>query len=385
MLAAAIWMLHPLNVATVAWVSEQKNTLAAVFALTSCIAYTKTMLVDRSTDEDCHPERSEGSREPSRHPISRSSASLRMTFSAYTLALFHFALSLLAKPSFVALPLILLIMIWWRFGRVSRRQIAQLIPMFIVAIASAVVAIWFQARHVEQIGNDAGPIITRIARAGWAVWFYLGKMIAPVHLSPIYPRWAVDPTRPLHWAPLAALIVVVVGIALARRRGLIALVLIGLLLLAPIVGLANSSFFRLSYVADHWTYPALMVFALAVAWVIERIAFGTSRSGTEVPPPARQWHLSATVLVIALALASLTWRRSRAYHDTLSLWQDAASKVQNNYAIYNNLAWACLDAGRAHEALTAAERAAQLAPDEPEVRQTLTAARLRVASQQSEH
>jgi hypothetical protein len=370
----------------VAWVSEQKNTLAAVFALTSCIAYTKTMLVDRSTDEDCHPERSEGSREPSRHPISGSSASLRMTFSTYTLALFLFALSLLAKPSFVALPLILLIMIWWRFGRVSRRQIAQLIPMFIVAIASAVVAIWFQARHVEQIGNDAGPIITRIARAGWAVWFYLGKMIAPVHLSPIYPRWAVDPSRPLHWAPLAALIVVVVGIALARRRGLIALVLIGLLLLAPIVGLANSSFFRLSYVADHWTYPALMVFALAVAWVIERVMRRDSHSGTQLPLPARQWHFRlrraqssrATVLAFILVLASLTWSRSRAYHDTLSLWQDAASTVQNNYAIYNNLAWAYLDAGLVNEAVSTAERAAQLAPDEPEVQQTLASARQRL-------
>jgi tetratricopeptide (TPR) repeat protein len=195
----------------------------------------------------------------------------------------------------------------------------------------------------------------------------------------------VDPARPLHWAPLVALVIVVIAIVLSRRRGAIALLVIGLLLLAPTIGLANSSFFRLSYVADHWTYPALMVFAIGVAWVIERATLALSHSGTEVPLPDRPWHFSATVVVLILVLASLTWRRSRAYHDTLSLWQDAASKVQNNYAIYNNLAWAYLDAGRANEALTAAERAAQLAPDEPEVQQTLSAARLRVASQPSAH
>lgn len=327
---AALWMLHPLSVASVAWVAEQKNTLSAVFALASAIAFTRSLVSGRAAP--------------------------------YVLALLLFALSLLAKAAFVGLPLILLVMIWWRLGRVPKREAVRLAPMLALSIVFSITAIWFQARHVAQIGNNAGPVVVRILRAGWAVWFYLWKMIAPVGLTPIYPRWDIDPTKPLHWLPLIALVAVIGAILLSRRRAWIAMMLAGLLLLAPIIGLANSSFFRLSYVADHWTYPALMVFAVAVGCIIAKLP-----RATQMP----------AAIAIVLILLPLTWRRAAAYHDTLALWQDAVRKNPSSYAIYTNLAWAYVDANELPQALEAAERAAQLAPDEPEVQQTLAAVRRR--------
>jgi hypothetical protein len=330
----AFWMLHPLGVATVAWVAEQKNTLSAVFALGSCIAFTHGLLSNR------------------RAP--------------YFLALLLFALSLLSKAAFVGLPLALLVMIWWRFGRVPRREWIRLSPMVALSIGFSAVAISFQARHVAQIGNDAGSMLVRIVRSGWAVWFYLWKMVVPVGLTPIYPRWSVDPTNPFHWIPLIALIGAFVAIFFSRRRDWIAMTLIGLLLLAPVVGLANSSFFRLSYVADHWTYPALMVFAVAVGYLVSRL------------PRRAQTPLALAILLILLPLS---WRRAAAYHDTLSLWEDAVRKNPTSYAIYNNLAWAYMEAGDVSDALVAAQHAAELAPNEPDVQQTLIAAKRRAEAE----
>ncbi len=330
----ALWMLHPLSVASVAWVSEQKNTLSAVFALASAIAFTRSLISNRPAP--------------------------------YILALLLFALSLLAKAAFVGLPLILLVMIWWRLGRVPKREVIRLAPMLALSIVFSITAIWFQARHVAQIGNDAGPILIRVVRAGWAAWFYLWKMIAPIRLTPIYPRWRVDPTNPLHWLPLIALIAVIAAILMSRRRGWIVMMLAGLLLLAPIIGLANSSFFRLSYVADHWTYPALMVFAVAVGCALARSPRKTQTS---------------VAIVAVVILLPLTWRRAAVYHDTLSLWEDAVRKNPTSYAIYTNLAWAYVDANELPQALIAAEHAAQLAPDEPDVQQTLAAVRRRAEAE----
>ena len=154
-------------------------------------------------------------------------------------------------------------------------------------------------------------------------------------------------------------------LGMLRNRGVKAIVLSGLLLLAPIMGFANLSFFRLSYVADHWTYPALMVFSVALAYAVARL------------PRRMRLPLSAALLLI---LCSLTWQRAGKYHDTLSLWEDAARKNQTSYAIFTNLAWAYLDAHRVSEARVAAERAAELEPQDENVRQTLAAVELRAAA-----
>jgi hypothetical protein len=281
----------------------------------------------------------------------------------YVLSILLFALSLLAKAAFVPLPLVLAVLIWWRFGRIPRREWVRLSIMLLVSICFSIVTIYFQAHHVEQIGNDAGPILTRIVRAGWAAWFYLYKMLVPIGLSPIYPRWKVNAMNPAHCLPLVALVGALLATWATRKRGALALMVAGLLLLAPVMGLANLSFFRFSYVADQWTYPALVAFSIAVAFAISRL------------PQAAQIPVGVAIVLILLPL---TWQRASKYHDTLALWEDAARKNSTSYAIYNNLAWAYIDAGRSDDALAAAQRAAQLAPDEPDVQQTLEAATRRV-------
>src|SRR5437763_6703400 len=101
-LAAIIFALHPVNVETVAWIAERKNTLSGVFALAATLWYLRF-------DE------------------SRSRRS-------YALALGMFLLGLLSKAAVVTLPLALLAIFWWKRGTISwSRDVVPLIPFFFIS------------------------------------------------------------------------------------------------------------------------------------------------------------------------------------------------------------------------------------------------------------
>src|SRR5215467_14713555 len=112
-LSAVIFALHPVNVETVAWIAERKNTLSGVFALAATLWYLKF-------DE------------------SRSRRS-------YALALGVFLLGLLSKTAIVTLPLALLVIFWWKRGTISwRRDIVPLIPFFFFSAASGLMTRWVE-------------------------------------------------------------------------------------------------------------------------------------------------------------------------------------------------------------------------------------------------
>src|SRR4030095_16599929 len=90
LLAAAIFALHPVHVESVAWITEQKNTLSALFYLSAMLAYLEF----------------DDSRQP-RH---------------YLAALSLFILGLLSKTVTATLPAALLVIFWWQRGTISWRR-----------------------------------------------------------------------------------------------------------------------------------------------------------------------------------------------------------------------------------------------------------------------
>ena len=136
----------------------------------------------------------------------------------YVLALFAFALSLLGKTSGVMLPFVLLGCAWWQRRRIAWADLLRSIPFFALAGALGFVTAMFQ--RYCAIGDDVirtDGFASRLAIAGWAVWFYLYKALVPLQLCFVYPRWAVDPTRLLPYLPGAALLVVLVLLVRYRR------------------------------------------------------------------------------------------------------------------------------------------------------------------------
>lgn len=325
--AAALFALHPVCVESVAWISEQKNTLSALFYLAAALAYV----------------RFDGERRPK----------------SYALASGLFVLALLTKTVTASLPAALLVLAWWRRGRLEwRRDVRPLLPWFSAALAIGLLTAHFERELIGANGSafELGAL-ERALLAARVPWHYLGSLVWPLGLTFIYPRWNVDATVWWQWLfPLATVGVIAVCAWQARcgRRAWLAAALLFGGTLFPVLGFVNVYPFLFSFVADHFQYLAsLALFALAgagVALAVPRLGRGAALGGL------------AAVLIACFAL---TWRRAAIYRDEASLWRDTLARNPAAWLAHNNLALLLAGEGRAAEAAAHLETALRLRPENP--------------------
>jgi cytochrome c-type biogenesis protein CcmH/NrfG len=343
-LAAAVFALHPVNVESVAWITERKNTLSLFFFLLSLLLYL-------CSDQP-----------PTRNPQHVS----RFTFHAlfplpawlfYGLSLFAFVLALFSKTAVAPLPVVLWLLAWWRRGRVAGRDVWRTVPFFTVALLLIPLTVLFE-HHAgsELVRND--PFGSRLAGAGWAFWFYLYKAVLPLKLMFIYPRWRIAPADLLSYVP-GLLVVAGFGVCWRYRRGWGRAGLFGLgyflVMLLPALGFVNIYFMRYSLVSDHWQYFAIIgPIALAVAGLARALGF----LGNRMPflPPV----VSAALL---LALALLTWRQSAQYFDTETLWRTTIAKNPACWMAHNNLGILMITNRKLDDAVTHLREAIRINPE----------------------
>src|SRR5262249_54951205 len=145
---------------SVAWITERKNVLSTLFYLAAFIAHTG---FDDMSD-----------------------AELTLTprkWGWYVAAFLLFLLALFSKTVTCSLPAAILLVIWWRRDRIRIADVLPVLPMFIVGAALASVTSWLERTHVRTIDYDFGlKALDRVALAGQALWFYLGKLICPANL-----------------------------------------------------------------------------------------------------------------------------------------------------------------------------------------------------------
>jgi protein O-mannosyl-transferase len=328
-LAGFIFALHPVGVESVAWITEQKNTLSAVFYLLSALTYLRWR---EQPDPLARPR-------------------------LYFVASIFFGLALLSKSVTATLPAALLVVFWWQQGRLSwKRDVLPLAPWLVVGFAAGLFTAWVERRYVGAQGAayELGGL-QRCLLAGRVVWFYLGKLLWPADLIFIYPRWTVSAAVAWQYAfPVATLAVLaLLWLWRGRSRAPLAAALFFIGSLFPALGFFNAYPFRYSFVADHFQYLAsLGIIALAAgAWARWR-----SR------PPATV--LAAAVL---LTLGTLTWRQCRTYRDLVTLYRATIARNPDCWMAYTNLGTALLDSGQVPEAVDNLSQALRLRPDLPDV------------------
>jgi protein O-mannosyl-transferase len=325
-LAAAAFALHPVCVESVAWVSEQKNTLSAVFYLAAALAYL----------------RFDAGRRPA-------------WYAAGTLL---FCLALLSKTVTATLPAALLVVLWWKRGRLSwKGDAAPLAPWLALGAAAGAVTAWMERAHVGAGGAAfALGFADRFLVAGRSAWFYLGKVFWPFDLAFIYPRWTLDP-RSLGqdlW-PVAAVAALAALFFLRRRsRAPLAAALLFVGTLFPALGFINVYPFRFSFVADHFEY-------LALAIMLSAAAAALTLASRRLSPPLRKAAAVAAVLGLA-GLAALTWRQTGMYSDIGTLWQTTIARNPRCWMAHNNLGLALMADGQADEAIAHYRTAIEIEP-----------------------
>jgi tetratricopeptide (TPR) repeat protein len=340
-LAAALFAVHPVNVESVAWITQRKNTLAMFFYLLSLSWYIRFEPASRSSL----------AAQPAAAP-----ATLGFRWRWYWLSLIAFLVAMLSKTAVAPMPLVLLGLAWWRRGRVQRRDLGHCVPFLVAAVAVGLVSLWFQSHRA--IGSDivrTDSFWARLAGAGWAIWFYLYKAALPFGLSSIYPRWQIDGGQ--WWSYLPGLLLVgVLGACWRYRRGWGRGPLAGLgyfiAMLLPILGFWDIGFMALSLVADHWQYFAIVGPLALVAAAISTVG----------RPPGRLLLAVAMGGVLLVLLGGLTWRQSKIYADPGIFWGTALAANADSWLAHNNLGNFLFEQGEVNEAMAHYKRAVDIKP-----------------------
>ena len=323
-LAAAIFALHPAQVESVAWVTERKNVLSGMFYFAAAWAYLRCALTDE--------------KQPS--PAGK--------WTWYGVAVALFACSLLSKTAGCTLPAALLLVIWWKRGRLGHRDILAALPLFAMGVGMGLVTAWLETapKHVAAGGADWNQsFVERCLIAGHALWFYAGTLVWPANLMFVYPRWAIDASQAWQYVyPAAALITIAVLWFMRQRigRGPVTAVLFFAGTLFPALGFFNVYYTQFSYVADHWQYFACAgLIALFSAGMVRVIELSSSNSG---------WLMPLTSIALLGILGIVSAHQQRFYKDIDALWRETLYCNPDAWFAHNNLGVRLRDQGNAAEA-----------------------------------
>lgn len=297
---AVIWAIHPINVESVAWVTERKNVLSGLFYLGSVYCYLRFDMVSKLRKWGWYPG-----------------------------AIGLFMLALLSKTVTSTFPAAMLLLIWWKRGVVRRRDIWPLAPMFVMGLTMGAVTSVIEKYHVGASGSDFHHSwLERCLIAARIIWFYLAKDVFPVKLSFIYSKWKVSNWQ---WGIVAAEgIVVATLFALRRRigRGPVTAMLFFIGTLLPALGFVNVYPMRFSFVADHFQYLASIGIFGGIVGIL---VWGMGRVG---------YVLLGAFLPM---LMMLSWNRTEVLSHPRTLWEDTIVKNPDAWMAHTNLGVLMLD------------------------------------------
>ena len=339
---AGLFALHPLNVETVAWISERKSLLSMLFSLIAVAYYGWYVRTP----------------EPAR----------AQKWRRYLAAVFFFALALLSKPMAVTLPFVLLILDYWPFERlpvpfsvsdvrIVFKRLGQLlvekIPLFAMSIASSWITVVAQHRGQAMTGNAVLTLKERVGNAIVSYAKYIGKMFWPNGLSYYYPH---PGSRLTLWTILAAVALLLAITATVwryrERRHLVFGWKLFVVTLLPVIGIVQVG---LQAMADRYAYIPLIGLFVMIVW--------------EASEAAQRWRVPVAVQagvasLVAGAFALVTVINIGYWHDSVTLCTHAREVIPfANTRIETNLGAALLDSGRADEGIEHFKIAESLAPN----------------------
>ena len=332
-LAALLFAVHPVNVESVAWITQRKNLMAMLFYLLSIFWAIDGLGAQPPGAPDRRP-----------HPA------------RYWLSLAAFILALLSKASVAILPIVLLGLILWR-RRLGIQDALRLAPFFLASGAAALVNLWFQGRHLPGAIRNAG-VLERLLGAGAAVWFYLFKALWPAHLMFVYPEWHIRAGEWIWWTPLLAALAVTATFWRNRRTwGRPWLFAWGYFCaaLAPVMGFADVTFMKYSLVADHYQH-------LAIIAVVAMVAAGWEHWRAAAASGPGAWTPCLAAVVASGWLVCLTWSQCLNYRDAETLFRATLKTNPGSWLAHNNLGLMLFDTGRAAEAKEHFDTALRLNP-----------------------
>jgi len=372
-LATALFAIHPLNVESVAWVTERKNVLSGVLVFAACLAYLSydeaAFASERATDSGARASRAR------RH---------------WWFALLLFVLALAAKTAVAVVPAALAVVLIGLRGRRVAPTLLALSPFLSFGVAAGLGTAFLERTHVNAQGiNFSWSASERVLIAGRAFFFYLEKLVVPEGLLFFYPKWQIDAHDPSAWIyPLGVVAAFGVLFALRSRWGVQPLVALAAyaLLIFPALGFFNVYFMRFAYVQNHFQYlagvPVLTFMAAVGARLLEswnanvRVAIGalvTLIGSVLTCLECAQFRDYETLFLTTLERNPDAWvaaynlgnyyQERHALDKSIAMYRVALRVRPQDPQILTNFGATLADAGQLPEALTALRDAVRLRPE----------------------
>jgi tetratricopeptide (TPR) repeat protein len=337
---AALFAIHPLHVESVAWVSERKDVLSALFWMLTMYAYVFY--------------------------------SEKPRIGRYVLVFIGLALGLMAKPMLVSMPLVLLMLDFWPLKRLSplpgsrqpasgkRHSVSGLLleklPLFALALASCIITFIAQKRGASVGSLELLSISNRIANSVVSYAEYIIKMIWPLRLAVFYPFRSLEAWEVLaSTAMLAALSISAILLG-RKRRYLLVGWLWYMITLVPVIGLVQVG---AQAMADRYTYIPLIGLFIAAVW-------GTAEIFERDEFRKRAQHgiigLGVAGCAVILILALCTSQQLKYWKDDNTIFLHAAEVTSHNYVAYTNLSTLAKENGKIQESLDYARKAVEANP-----------------------
>jgi tetratricopeptide (TPR) repeat protein len=340
-LATAVFALHPLMVESAAWITERKNVLSLVLYLAALLAYGKFTRFWPDRDD----------------PVPDAVRVPKGGWTAYAAAFFLFGGALLAKATAFSLPAAVLLLCWWKRGRIRwRADVLPTLPFFALSAGLGLFTAFLEQNHVGAKGPEwALAFPERCLIAGRALWFYAAKLLWPANLCFVYPRWPLNPGAASQWLYPVAAAATLIALWLGRKklgRGPVTAVLFFVGTLFPVLGFMNAYFMRYSFVCDHWVYlSSLGLIALGAGALV--------RTATALRAPALPYAFGAVLLPL---LGLMTWHQSGMYTDKETLWTRTLAANPQAFLAQINLGQILFERGQLEEAIACFRKALEIHP-----------------------
>jgi protein O-mannosyl-transferase len=336
LIATGLFLLHPVQVETVAWITEVKNLLSTFFFLLSAFFWIRWL--DRLDFTDSM--RAETGRSAFRH---------------FLPVLLCYLLALSAKTTACTFAAIMPLILWVRGNRFRRVHFYAMLPIIVAGLAAGFLSMWIEASRMLVQGPEFElSLPERLGLIARNILFYPFKLILPLKLTFSYPKWDLQPPEIL--LSLAGVILIslcFLGFWKKRgEKGWIALPLAYLAILAPMLGFIDCYTFRYTYVADHYQYLACGIVFAGIGTLLTK----------HMNPKVLNWLIPITLLLCA----GFTWKQAAIYESKGTLWGDTLEKNPQSWMAMNNLgAWLGQNREQ-HRAVLLYEQALKLKPDYPE-------------------
>lgn len=344
---AALFLLHPLHVESVAWVSERMGVLSSFFGLLSMRAYA------RYTE----------------------SHELRHYFSV----LVFYAFSLMSSPILVTMPFILLLLDYWPLGRMQAGQpgkdketgsgvgkisvlrlVEEKVAFFVLAGIVCILTFHARGESGSIPSFEALPVEIRLANAVVSYVSYIGKTIWPHNLAVFYPHPGTSPGWLVSGAGMLLVCISVLVMRAGTRRPYLAVGWLWYLgALVPVIGIVQSGS---QAMADRYTYVPLIGVFIMVAWGMADLA---------VRWRCRRLLVSVFAGVVLSALIIRTWSQVGYWRNSITLFERALDVTSDNYLAHLNLGAALAEQGDPSGAINHYEAALSIRPDYAEAHSNL--------------